>query len=145
MWPFASGTHETEALKATIRRRTQQRDYHHGRADTALGVAHRIAAKFSDNHDLCWDENARLREQVDGHQNLLRRHARLLSACARYRAEVAKLRSELESKSWYRELADLKALLNAKENDLAQLREQNEKQDRELAERSGAYANQAAA
>ncbi|MGW2371768.1 hypothetical protein [Kitasatospora sp. NPDC001683] len=84
-------------MKTRVRRRTEQRDYHHSRADRAHYVIRLIAGKFSDAHALCWGENARLHDMVAGHQNLLTRHARLIRGCARYRAENQQLRRELRA------------------------------------------------
>lgn len=82
-------------LKARNKRLTEQRDFHHGHAERAQGITRRIAAKFTEVHTLGWHEAGRLAEQVDGYQNLLARHARLLKACARYRAENAELHARL--------------------------------------------------
>lgn len=81
---FGSKARQIATLTALLQRRTEQRDYHQHRADTAQAVTSRTAVKFAEAHDL----NAFLADQVDGYQNLLVRHRRLIQACARYRAEA---------------------------------------------------------
>jgi hypothetical protein len=85
---FGNRRKQINELTARVQRRTEQRDFHHSQADTAKSVQRIVAAKFTDAHALCWDENARLNDQVGGYQNLLVRHARLIRACSRYRAEA---------------------------------------------------------
>jgi hypothetical protein len=100
---FGNRRKQIADLTARVQRRTEQRDFHHSQADTAKSVQRIVAAKFTDAHTLCWDENARLNDQVDGYGNLLARHARLIRACARYRDEARLLkaahRRELRAKA----------------------------------------------
>lgn len=81
---FGRKTKQIATLQARLDRVREQRDYHQGRADSAQAITTRTAAKFTDNHDLKWIENAPLHDQTAGYQNLLARHARLVRACARY-------------------------------------------------------------
>ena len=120
-------------LRARNARLAEQRDYHRGIADTAKAVQRIIAAKFTDTHTLGWHEAGRLAEQVDGYQNLLTRHSRLLHACARYRSENRGLRRELVAQR--REMTERLLVLEASNE---ALREVNEKHYTELAARAGA-------
>lgn len=86
------GRRTIATLKTRNQRLAEQRDFHHGNAERAQGITRRIAAKFADTHTLGWHEAGRLAEQIEGHQNILTRHARLLRACAGYRAENTELR-----------------------------------------------------
>lgn len=124
---------ERSDLKDRVRRCTEQRDYHHGRAERAQDVVRRIAAKFLDAHVLCWGENARLHDMVDGYQNLLARHARLLRACAGYRDQMHRLRSELRSQR-----QDFTERLIALEDRLSELQDANEHHYRDFAELAAA-------
>ena len=139
-------------------RMREQRDWARSQHDTSRAVTKRIAAKFTDNHDLAWDEAAFLADQVDGYQNLLTRHARLLRAANKYlaevwrlRAEVAKLRSQAgvpdravdpavptpELLRTRRELADARAQLRPLQDRLEVLQRLSEAADRDLARRAG--------
>ena len=97
-------------LKDRNRRLAEQRDYHRGMADRAQGITRRIAAKFTDNHTLGWHEAGRLAEQVDGHQNILLRHARLLKACIRYRTTITRQQRQIREKN--EQLEALQAVLD---------------------------------
>lgn len=89
---------EIDNPTTVLARRTAQRDYHQGQAQTFRNAALIVARKFTDNHTLGWYEAGRLAEQVDGYQNLLTRHARLLRATARHRAELAQYRQDLAAR-----------------------------------------------
>jgi hypothetical protein len=91
---FGSKNRAIHTLTQRRDRLREQRDWARSERDTSRAVAAQIAEAFSDTHTLCWDENARLQEQVESHQNILARHARLLRATDRYLAEIWKLRAE---------------------------------------------------
>jgi hypothetical protein len=91
-----------------LQRLREQREFHRSEAETAKAEAAdlqslvtRLSIQFHRAHVFGWREvnhltahSHRLAEQVDGYQNLLTRHRRLLTACVRYRAENTALRRQ---------------------------------------------------
>ena len=155
---FGSKSKAIDNLTQRTDRMREQRDWARAQHDTSREVTGRIARKFTDNHDLAWDEAAFLADQVDGYQNLLTRHARLLRAAGRYlveiwrlRAEVAKLRTQagvpdravdpaVPTPALLRALRErdvARAQLRPLQERLEVLQRLSEAADRKLAERAG--------
>lgn len=157
---FGSKNRTIHTLTQRLDRLREQRDWARSERDTSRAIAARIAAEFSDAHTLGWDENARLNEQVESHQNLLVRHSRLLRATDRYlgeiwklRAENAKLRAETAGRDRAlepapptpellrvtRERDQARALLKPMQDRLDAYQRQSEAEDRRLAGKAGIW------
>lgn len=157
---FGSKNRTISNFTDRLTRAHEQRDWARSQHETSQANSRRIAAKFTDAHTLCWDENARLTEQVESHQNLLTRHARLLRATDRYLAEIWKLRAEntkLQAETAGRDRAlepapptpellrvtrerdQARALLKPMQDRLDAYQRQSEAEDRRLAGKAGTW------
>jgi hypothetical protein len=157
---FGSKNRTIHHLTQRLDRLREQRDWARSERDTSRAIAAQIAAGFTDAHMLCWDENARLTEQVRDYQNILTRHARLLRATSRYRGEIrqlqvdnAKLRSETAGRDRAlepapptpellrvtRERDEARALLRPMQDRLDAYQRASEAEDRRLAGKAGTW------